>query len=559
MIISPKKLKELLVLPDHISEADFDVVQKEAIRKNIPIENVIIENGLISSRNLGEIIASALDFQYVDLKNENIGEEALKHIPEKVAQFQDAIIFREDSDRLYMATSRPDNYEFIKLIEKESGKPVEVYYTTPADIKEALHYYKSDVLSRLKKTIEDSKINFKEESVVDIVDLLLEYAQFSRASDIHLEPLGHDVSVRLRIDGVLHQIAEYQKDLHEKIALRIKIMAHLRTDEHQAAQDGGFVYEKEGYSFDVRVSFLPITFGENIVMRIFAEQSQRLTIDTLGLQEEELKKVKREIEKPHGMILVVGPTGSGKTTTLYAFLQTLNKPEVNIMTIEDPVEYQIEHVQQTTVNPKKNILFSTGLRSVVRQDPDIIMVGEVRDNETAEIAVNAAMTGHLLLSTLHANDAATTFPRLLDMDIEPFLLASSINMIIAQRLVRKICEKCKESYRLSSTDLGVLNLVPNLNSIIEKISGEKDISAVRFYRGAGCKICAGTGYSGRTGIFEIMQVEEEIRSLIVKKSPFGDIDKKAKELGMISMLQSGIIKVFQGITTVEEVLMVVKV
>ncbi|MBU1159753.1 GspE/PulE family protein, partial [Patescibacteria group bacterium] len=402
----------------------------------------------------------------------------------------------------------------------------------------------------------------------------------NKASDIHIEPLGNIVSVRFRIDGVLHEVANYPINIHEKIVFRIKIMSKLRTDEHSSAQDGRFDYaphtditdynrssrsvksvaisENQRHVFDVRVSVMPITNGENVVMRLLSERSRRLSLEDLGLWADDFEKVKRAASKPYGMLLTVGPTGSGKTTTLYALLQILNKPEVNIMTIEDPVEYDIERVQQTQVNMKKNLNFTTGLRSIVRQDPDIIMVGEIRDNETADIAINAAMTGHLLLSTLHANDAATAFPRLIEMGIEPFLVASSVNIIIAQRLVRKICEQCRQSYFLSQEEIDLIKSEPNLLNVVEQISGEKDISKIRFFKGSGCKTCNNVGYRGRTGIFEVMEVNDDIRPLIIQKASSDVIYKKAKETGMDSMLHDGVMKIFQGVTTLNEVIRVTK-
>ena len=388
----------------------------------------------------------------------------------------------------------------------------------------------------------------------------MEYAHDNRASDIHIEPLENSVSVRFRIDGILHEAVQYPHALHDKIIFRIKIMARLRTDEHAAAQDGRFDYKKEDARFDIRVSVAPITNGENVVMRLLAESSRRLSLEDLGLSGADLEKIKRASAKPYGMLLSVGPTGSGKTTSLYAILQILNKPEVNIMTIEDPVEYNMEHVQQMQVNSKKDLTFATGLRSIVRQDPDIIMVGEIRDNETADMAINASMTGHLLLSTLHANDAATAFPRLMDMGVEPFLAASSMNIIVAQRLVRKICEKCKRSYFLSKEELNVLKSEPRLSMYIKKISGKNDFSKIRFYKGEGknCKSCGNTGYSGRIGIFEVMEIIEELRPLITSKASSDIIDKKAKELGMTSMLFDGLTKVSQGVTTLEEIIRATK-
>lgn len=559
MKITNEKLKELLVGPGHVSGQDFELAAKEAEKEKISIERILVEKGFITDENLGKTIADGFDCHFIDLKKIKLTDDLLELIPEIVARSQQAVVFERVKNKIKIATTNIDNYEFVKLLERKTGCEIEIYYATSLGIEEALKYYKSDLRDQVKNLIQDLKTNPQnEENIVKLVNFFLEYAHDNRASDIHIEPMENSVSVRFRIDGVLHEVVEYPKELHDKIVFRIKIMAKLRTDEHAAAQDGRFDYTKDHIKFDVRVSVMPITNGENVVMRLLSEISRRLALEGLGLLGADLEKVKRAAAKPYGMLLAAGPTGSGKTTTLYAILQILNKPEVNIMTIEDPVEYDVEHVQQTQVNAKKNLTFATGLRSIVRQDPDIIMVGEIRDNETAAIAVNAAMTGHLLLSTLHANDAATIFPRLMDMGVEPFLVSSSVNVVVAQRLVRKICEKCRASYSLNKEDLKMFQSDLYFSKIIEQMYGKKDFSKIIFYKGAGCKTCGNTGYRGRIGIFEVMEITEELRPLITSKASSDIIDKKAKELGMTSMLFDGLIKVSQGITTLEEVIRATK-
>jgi type IV pilus assembly protein PilB len=560
MQISDEKLKELLVGPGHMSEVDFSAAAKEAEKIHAPLLEYLVKNGVIADEHLGRIIADGYDYHFVDLKKVNINDEMLAFIPEIVARAQKALVFEQTAENsLKLATAHPDNYEFIKFLEKKTGFLVEVYYSSPTGIEEALRHYKSNLGNQVKELIGKLETDvLNEQNIVKLVNLFLEYAYDNRASDIHIEPLEDDVSVRFRIDGVLHEVSSYPKSLHEKIVFRLKIMSRLRTDEHAAAQDGRFDYDMNDIRFDVRVSILPVTGGENVVMRLLSRQSQRLSFENLGLTGASLQKVKNAADKPYGMIISVGPTGSGKTTTLYAILHILNSPEVNIMTIEDPVEYDVERVQQTQVNEKKDLTFATGLRSIVRQDPDIIMVGEIRDAETADIAVNAAMTGHLVLSTLHANDAATTFPRLIEMDIEPFLVASSVNVIVAQRLVRQICERCRMSYYLSEEELALVRADHAFAAALGKVAGKEDISKVNFYKGAGCKVCGQTGYTGRTGIFEVLEITSEIRPLITEKASADVIERKAKELGMSSMLEDGLAKVLEGITTVAEVMRVTK-
>lgn len=555
MIIDAEKIKELLVTPGLLDEKDFNLAVKESSAAGISLVRYLTEQKMVPDEHLGKTIADAFEYRFVDLKKSKISDDLLDLIPEAVAQSQQAIVFEKKETKIKLAIANPDNLEFIKFLEKKTGSKIEVYYATPLGIDRALRYYENDVYDQVKALLSNLKTNSKDEqNIIELVNLFLKYAHDNSASDIHIEPMEDMVSVRFRIDGVLHEAVEYPIELHDRIVSRIKFLSRLRTDEHAAAQDGRFDYTIDDTRFDVRTSILPITHGENVVMRLLAESSNRLPLEDLGLSGEDLEKVKRAATKPFGMLLVTGPTGSGKTTTLYGVLQILNKPEVNIMTIEDPVEYSVRHVQQTQVNPKKDLTFATGLRSIVRQDPNVIMVGEIRDKETAEIAVNAAMTGHLLLSTLHTNDAATAFPRLMDMEVEPFLVSSSVNIVIAQRLVRKICENCRASCTLDKTELRLIEKEENLSKIIEKVSGKNDFSKITFFKGKGCRACAETGYVGRTAIFETMEINDDLRSLISQKAPAEIINAKAIELGMTSMVQDGVRKVFEGVTTIEEIL-----
>lgn len=561
MSISTEQLKTLLIGMNAIKSEKYDQMARAALGKNIPLELYLPMNGLIADKHIGQIIATYYKAPFVDLNKEKIDGENLKIIPEHVARTQEAVIFKDENGTLHLATSKIDNHQFFSLIEKETGKQVKVYYTTPLAILEAIKNYKSDIKERINVMLEKMKNRSAKDdsdnSIVDVVNAIMEHAYDCRASDIHIEPLKESVIIRFRIDGVLHEIVEYPKEIHNNVVSRIKILSRLSTDEHDAAQDGRFSYGQGVDHFDVRVSILPTTGGENVVMRLLADNSRALLLEDLGMLKSDLEKIKRAASKPYGMILTAGPTGAGKTTTLYAVLHVLNRPEVNIMTIEDPVEYNVDHVRQSQVNVKKKLNFATGLRSIVRQDPDIIMVGEIRDEETADIAVNAAMTGHLLLSTLHANDAATAFPRLLDMGIEPFLLASSVNIVMAQRLARKICEKCRESYLLEKID-EITKTEPRIIEVIKKVIGKEDFTKKRVYKGKGCKSCGFTGYRGRVGLFEVMEVTEEIRTLIAKKAPSDQIANMAIEQGMNTLLDDGIQKVFQGQTTIEEVIRAIK-
>lgn len=558
MEITQEKLKELLVPPGHVTEEQFALCVTHAEHKKISLSDALVLEGLISDENLGKTIADFLDHRFADLGEVRIDEKCLEYIPEVVARAQRAIVFGIEGDVLNVATENVDNYEFFKLLEKKSGKTVNIFYTTRTHLDTALKYYKGNLYDAIEVLIKSSLENQHEGDIVKLVNIFLEYASDSRASDIHIEPLDNDVLIRFRVDGILHEATRYPKSLHEKIIFRIKIMSRLQTDEHLAAQDGRFNFTANENIFDVRVSILPITDGENVVMRLLDSHTHKYTLENLGLGDADYQKILRASQKPHGMIIAVGPTGSGKTTVLYTILEKLNSPEVNITTIEDPVEYDIEGVQQTQMNVKKNLTFANGLRSIVRQDPDIIMVGEIRDEETADISINAALTGHLLLSSLHTNDAATTFPRLMEMNVEPFLIASSVNLIIAVRLVRKICDHCKMSYMPEGEELDILKMTPEIAKAIQIVSGSDDIARTRLYRGSGCKMCGHSGYNERVGIFEILEMDEAARLLVIQKSSAEDINKQALKSGMTSLLHDGVVKTLNGTTTFEEVLRAVR-
>lgn len=388
-------------------------------------------------------------------------------------------------------------------------------------------------------------------SVIRLVDQIVELAYDLRASDIHIDPEEGDIRVRFRIDGVLHDQYQLPKAIHSEIITRIKVLAGMRTDEHQAAQDGrfklSFKEDSRNEAMDVRVSVAPTYFGENCVMRLLAETPEILTLESLGFTTGDLEKIGRAIKKPYGLILATGPTGSGKTTTLYAILRKLNTKEISMITIEDPIEYSIVGIDQIQVNQRTGLTFADGLRFILRQDPNIIMVGEIRDNETAGIAVNAALTGHLVLSTLHTNDAPTTLPRLLEMGVEPFLIASTVNIAIGQRLVRTICPDCRVERKLTEEEVAVL----------KKTMPEEFVEAHKnSYFGMGCKRCNGTGFRGRIGIHEVVEVNEEIRKLIMQRASAAAIREAAVRNGMKTMIDDGLDKVRNGITTVEEVLRV---
>jgi len=560
MAIPQEKLKKILIESGLITAAQFEEGKAEAEEKGKSNESILTEKDLISDGQLGRIEADILNFPYVNLRKELIPEDVLHIIPEGVARKQKIIAFGQDKNGLKLAMNEPDNLEIIEFIQKKTNKRVTPYFATQQDIKRAFTRYRKELKEEFKDIIKKGITEVRglgrgarEMPIIKIVDTLLQQAYQDRASDLHLEPLEDRTVVRFRIDGILYDIIDLPKDIHDLLITRLKIMAKMRTDEHQAAQGGRFEIMLDLEKVDIRVSIIPISDGEKAVLRLLTRAGRELSLEELGLLGRDLKKIKENIRRPYGMILATGPTGCGKTTTLYSILKILNTREVNIATIEDPVEYSIEGVNQIQVNPKTNLTFAEGLKSIIRQDPNIIMVGEIRDEETAGIATNAAMTGHLVLSTLHTNNAATTLPRLLDMRVEPYLISSTVNIAIAQRLVRKICPCCIESYQPTEEELKNLKERINLDKILAR-----DHRKLVLYRGKGCPMCHQTGYAGRIGIFEALEMKENIKDLVMKNANSGEIEKQAIANGMTTIFEDGIEKALTGITTIEEVLRVIQ-
>jgi type IV pilus assembly protein PilB len=558
MPIDYTKLTSALTETGLLTAAQVSLAQQKAEEDKRPLEEILVDEEYISGDHLGQIIADFFDVPYVNLQKKSIDENALRIIPELVARRQKMIAFERDQAGIKIAMADPENEEMRQFIEKKSGETVVPYYAIPRDIIDSLSHYRKGLTeefdSIIRENVAASQARSEQEREVPItriVDTILEYAYQNKVSDIHIEPHEKKIVVRFRIDGILHDVVFMPKEILELIIMRIKIMSQLRTDEHRAAQDGRLEFTTEAEKVDVRVSILPVADGEKVVMRILSEKSRQFKLSDLGFSPEDFKKIERNFKKPYGMILATGPTGSGKTTTLYTILKILNTREVNISTIEDPVEYDIEGINQIQVNAKTGLTFAKGLRSILRQDPDIIMVGEIRDEETASIAINSAMTGHLVLSTLHTNDAATTLPRLLDMHIEPFLISSTVNVAIGQRLVRKIHQNCLESYIPDQKELQAIEDAIGKGRATKLGLNKK---GVRLYRGKGCKLCNNTGYESRIGIFEVLEMTEEIRQLIMQRVNSDEIRKAAVAAGMTTMLEDGVKKALGSATTIEEVL-----
>lgn len=540
-IIDPGKLNEALIY---------------ANQNKLVLSDVLYDKDLLTDQQIGQISADLHKLPYINLQQLDISESDSQSIPLIYQQKQFLVPIRKDKQGLHLAINDPSNEQSIDFVAKKTGLPLVLYYATKRDF---LGFFEkklvgdTDFTSLIADLLSKSGQINNETPIIQLVEKLVTFAYQNRASDIHIEPQDKESLVRFRVDSVLHDIVRFPISIHAQVVTRIKVMSHLKIDEHSSAQDGKFQFETVEEKIDVRVSLTPIVQGEKIVMRLLSSKSRQFSLANLGLGEEDLKRVVTAYKKPFGMILSTGPTGSGKTTTLYSILKLLNNRDINIMTIEDPVEYEVEGINQIQVNLQTNLTFADGLKSIVRQDPNIILVGEIRDEETAGIAANAAMTGHLVLSTLHTNDAATTIPRLFDMNIEPFIIASSINCIIGQRLVRQICQQCRTSVELSRQQL--LDLGLDEHSITFLL---KDKDEVRTYKGNGCPICHDTGYIGRIGIFEVMSIEGTVREAITKKETAAQIQKLAIDAGMTPMLVDGLKKVQSGMTTVEEILRVTK-
>jgi len=571
------QIEKVLLKENMASKQELPKHLKAADSKGQFLLDYLVEKKIVNEEAVYEALARFTGKPFVNLKDKNIRQDILFLIPEMIAKTHDVIAYNKGEDGvLRIAAVDPDDIQTFEFIEKKNRMPVEIALTTPSGVKESLRLYHQNLETEFK-SLGDYKSEFVTNGenlkklatdlpIIRLVNSMLESAIFEKASDIHIEPHEHEVNVRYRIDGILRKVMNLPRNVYSGIVARIKILANLKLDEHRLPQDGRFKIADENYQISFRVSIIPVFDGEKIVMRLLDESNQLLNLEDLGFREKDLKKIKTGITKSYGMILVTGPTGSGKSTTLYAILNQLNVPEVNITTIEDPIEYRMHDINQSQINPKINFTFATGLRALLRQDPDIIMVGEIRDQETAEIAIHSAMTGHKVLSTLHTNDASGTLPRLLDMGIVPFLIASTVNMIIAQRLVRKICPHCIMSYNLAKEAMADLSDQLDIKEFIRVLMEEgaiepaqKNISRLLFFKGKGCKRCGESGYKGRLGIYEIMEITDEIKNLIISKASASQIRKFVQEKKLMSsMLEDGLVKAKAGVTTIEEVLRVMK-
>ncbi|MBI5754969.1 type II/IV secretion system protein [Candidatus Peregrinibacteria bacterium] len=564
MSIDEQKLGQALLDSKLLDKKTLVGFISSAKSKNISLEDVLFERELIPDAKLGATIAGLYGVPFVKLSDKSISEPLLRIVPYALASSQYVIPFERTSHELSVALNDPHNYELSNFLEKKTGLAVKPFYANKRDIKAALKAYNRNVNEQFTKLLKSAlKDPTKIESLKDaakILDAIILFAYQNNASDIHIEPHKDFLAIRYRVDGILQIIAELPSVILELLVTRIKVLANLRTDEHRSSQDGRFKIDLQNNEITMRVSIVPTYDGEKTVLRLLSSSNQALDLESLGYSPRDLQIIRDNIEKTHGMILITGPTGSGKTTTLYSVLKVLNSPEINISTIEDPIEYRLEGVNQIQVNNVTNLTFASGLRTLLRQDPDVIMVGEIRDEETAGIAINAALTGHLVLATLHTNDVAATLPRLVDMGIEPFLVSATVNMVSAQRLLRTICKKCKTSYVVTKEKIATLEAKLRMKEDLRAVFRKATAGAESFtlYTGVGCAACGGSGFKGRTSINEVMEVSDGIRKLILENASPSVIEEQAKKEGMTFMFEDGMRKILAGETTIEEILRVMR-
>ncbi len=580
MYIEETQLKNFVLDSGLVAQADIEKAIAQAEKTGDKLGNVLVSLGKVSEDDLRRMQAYLLGIPFVDLVRQKISGEVLALIPEPVARSHNIVAYRKEGNRLEVAMLDTDDLKAIDFIKKKTGLSILTRLTSIESIKSALLQYqkslKADFGDIIKKETGNIKVVNDKDSdmapndlkrlaedipVIRVVDTLLKHAILQGASDIHIEPLESELIVRYRIDGLLRDAMVLPKTASLSITARIKVLSNLKLDEKRLPQDGRFKIDLDGEKVSFRVSILPIYYGEKTVMRVLRENAGGFSLESLGFHGVNLERIHNATKLANGMILTTGPTGSGKTTTLYTILDILNTIDVNISTIEDPIEYQMKRVNQTQVKPEIGLTFSAGLRSLVRQDPDIIMVGEIRDNETASLAVNAALTGHLVLSTLHTNSAAGAVPRLLDMKMEPFLLASTINVVIGQRLIRKLSSN-KERYFLTDAGVESLGKLIDLDRMMNFLKIEKIVApeatwvTIPFWKPVPTEE-GDDGYKGRLGIHEVLAMSPTIRELLLKDSTSEHIEAQAKKEGMMTMIEDGIFKAVQGLTTIEEVLRVV--
>lgn len=577
-----KKLENLLVKEKLIKNAELEKYRAEASRQGKPFITLLVDEKVVDNESLTRAIATVSGLQYVNLSKVQVSAAVLDLLPRDVAERFMAVPLGEVDKRLAVAMLDANNVQVVDYLVNKIGRPIKVYMASEDGIRHVLEQYRTNLaegVSAAIKTVESEEEGEKAKANIATADIktivqdspisralstILEYAVKRKASDIHIEPLEEALKIRCRIDGVLQEIMKLPKNIEPALISRIKILSNLKIDEHRIPQDGQFAIRMSGREVDLRIAISPVVWGEQVVIRLLDKTGSDFRLEGMGYAGRALRTIRKGVRKPNGMVLTSGPTGSGKSTSMYALIQEIKSDTVNIVTLEDPVEYKISGVNQIQVNVDVGLTFATGLRSILRQDPNIIMVGEIRDRETASLAVQASLTGHLVFSTLHTNSAAGVLPRLLDMDVEPFLIASTVNTVIGQRLVRRVTEERttyqSDELETKSIQETVGHLLPKDRSYVNRVAqdlGYKDLplatqKAYTLVKGKDTPQTPG-GYIGRVGLYEVMDVSQEIQSLIVKHSTSSEIQNKAVEQGMITMRQDGYLKALQGITTLEEV------
>lgn len=570
-----EKLINLLVDEGLVEESILKGAESDAESSNRPLLGVLTEKDIVDDELLTHAISQVSGVPYVNLSNSIIDQNILSLLPEDIAERFMAVPLAEVQNRLAVAMIDANNVQAVDYLANKIERPLKVFMASETGVRHVLGQYKTD-LSSVGEAAEVSQAEAKQESNKEIktivqdspiskaLSTILEYALKSRASDIHIEPLEHALKIRCRIDGMLREIMQLPKSIEPALVSRIKILSNLKIDEHRTPQDGQFTVAINSKELDLRIAISPVIWGEQVVIRLLDKSGNTFNLEEMGYAGRALRTIRKGIKHPNGMILTSGPTGSGKSTSLYALIKEIKDDAVNIVTLEDPVEYKMDGVNQIQVNAEVGLTFASGLRSILRQDPDVVMVGEIRDSETANLGVQAALTGHLVFSTLHTNSAAGVLPRLLDMDIEPFLIASTVNTIIGQRLVRRIAKKREliqsnpiETQNIIAT---IGHLLPKTREDIERVSQDLGYANLPLAGQSSYTIAKGIdsplsprGYSGRAGLYEVMDVDENIQNLIVARSTSAEIQRQAQKQGMITMRQDGYLKVLQGITTMEEV------
>lgn len=557
-------LSDALLADRLINQAQYNDIKLKAVTQGVSEDSILDSLKIVGEDKLAEAKAKMLGVPYIALETTSFSPQALSFIPEAVVQRFNLIpfLYDEKSKTLSIAMANPVDLEAISFVRERTGLNIKVFAAAPSSVKQAIDLqYRQELVGQVgealketeelhaTKVVDSTKIAMiiKEAPIAKIVSTILEYAVRSRASDVHIEPLEERVRVRYRIDGILYDRLSLPKSVQESVISRIKILSEMKIDEHRTPQDGRFNFQADGKEVDLRISILPTSHGEKVVMRLLRKTGGIPTLGDLGLGGTALRSLETNILRPHGIILVCGPTGSGKTTTLYSVLNELNSTKVNIVTLEDPVEYQMKGINQVQVNSAVGLTFADGLRAFLRQDPNIILVGEIRDKETTDLAIQAALTGHLVFSTLHTSSAAGALPRLLDLGAETFLLSSTMNAIVGQRIVRKLCNSCKVTY--APPESISLDIKKELGNLLPK-------DGVKLYRAVGCSECDNSGYYGRVGIFEVLSVSPKLADLILKRADVNTLQAQAIAEGMTTMKQDGYLKVVNGVTTIEEVLRV---